>query len=164
MLAPIVSIKHYVQTFITSILTATVLNVEIADSVIAPAAAANEVLEGSIVKAVFVEIWATNIDVDTTRAAFNLTVEKRPGNTPAMTNAQSLVLDRYPNKKNILYTTQGILTSGSAGPAIPLFRQWIKIPKGKQRMGLDDKIVLNISNVATSTMQVCGVYTYKEYR
>ncbi len=79
-----------------------------------------------------------------------------------MTLAQSQNLGAYPNKKNILYTTQGILADANdGGPTIPLIRGWIKIPKGKQRMGLDDRIVVNIT--AVGALRLCGISTFKEY-
>ncbi len=163
MLAPIVSKKHYVQTGLTNIAVAAILNIEIADSVLAPAAALNEVVEGSVVKAVFIEIWALGNSAAGNFGAFNMTIEKRGQGSPAMTNTQSLNLGSYPNKKNILYTTQGVLSTGSVSAAIPLIRQWFAIPKGKQRMGIGDKIVLNLSNISAIGYDVCGIYTYKEY-
>lgn len=79
---------------------------------------------------------------------------------PAMTFTNSATLDSYSNKKNVLYTTQG-LTPDANGNPIPFVRQWFKIPKGKQRFGLTDSLVLNISaNVEDVTH--CGLMIYKE--
>ncbi len=122
----------------------------------------NEVLEGSIIKAVYLEIWLHGTGTTGTVSSFNMTLEKRPANAASMTIGQANALDAYPNKKNILYTTQGIV-----GPedtqAVPMLRQWFAIPKGKQRMGFEDDIVLNIASIVT-TFNVCGMFIYKEYR
>ncbi len=93
---------------------------------------------------------------------FTLTVEKKRTTETDMTNAQSANLQSYPNKKNILYTTQGIVNSTHTGPAIPIIRQWIKIPKGKQRFGLGDQFMVNL-NSGGGSLQTCGIFIYKEY-
>ncbi len=161
-LPPINSNKHYVHRTALTIAVGAIQNVIVVQSVVAPATANSfSVEEGSIVKAIFVEIWAI---ADTGLTAFTMSVEKRPSSSPAMTFAQSANMGAYPNKKNILLTTQGLLADKTAGPAIPLYRQWIPIPKGKQRMGLSDELVLNVSNIGGNTFQVCGIFTYKEYR
>ncbi len=158
------SIKHFVQRAITNVNNATILNEVIVDAVIAPADAAQEVTQGSVIKAIFIEFWITGLGTIAQDSAFNITVEKQSGGQPNMTNAQSLALDAYPNKKNILYTTQGLLTSNQSSQApVPLIRQWIAVPKGKQRFGLGDRLLLNFSNISTVNYQICGVYIYKEY-
>ncbi len=165
MRAVIHSNKHYVPRVISTAASGGIVNETIAVAVIAPASAnATQVVEGSNVKAVFVETWLAGAGTAGQQSAFNITLEKRMGGQPAMTNAQSLALDAYPNKKNILYTTQGIISSDLVGPTTPIIRQWFAIPKGKQRMGLGDTIVLNLSAIAAIDFQFCGQYTYKEYR
>ncbi len=165
MLAPINSVKHYVHRAVTSVVTATVLNDSIVDAVVASAVSTpNEVLEGSVVKAVFVELWINAIASVGGITAFNISLEKVPAGVAKMTNAQSLNLMVYPNKKNILYTTQGELSSLSIAQAVPILRQWFAIPKGKQRFGLADELILNVSVISTNDLSVCGFYTYKEYK
>ncbi len=165
MLAPIISKKHFVHQSIMSIAASSITNLVLLDSVPAPANASTaQVEEGSVVKAIHIEMWYVGLGGQTSPASFNSTLEKLPANVGFMTFAQAANLMSYPNKKNILYTTQGAISQADAGPAIPLFKAWYKIPKGKQRMGLDDKIVLNIANLATVTYQVCGISIYKEYQ
>ncbi len=166
MLAPINANKHYVgQTFATLASSAIVVK-PIADAVVAPASStAFDVEEGSVVKAIFVEIWLSGAGVTGQQISFSITVEKLPSNVAQMTFTQSANLGAYTNKKNILYTTQGILGSAESGnQSVPLIRQWIAIPKGKQRMGLGDRLVLNISNLSTISINHCGMFIYKEYR
>ncbi len=166
MVPPINSVKHYFQRPVTNVGAAAILNETIVDAVVLTAVnLANEVQEGAVIKAVFVETWAIGIGSDGAQSSFNMTLEKVPASAPAMTNAQSLALMTYPNKKNVLYTTQGILGSSlGGGNTTPLLKQWFAIPKGKQRFGLGDKLNLNFSNIATNIYQICGFYTYKEYR
>ncbi len=164
MLSPINTNKHFVHLVRTVVATGTMLNVVVVNSVVAPAAAAtNQVTEGSVIKAIFFELWMhSNVTTGGTTTAFNVTVEKRPANAAAMTNANASNLQSYANKKNVLYTTQGVL-GPDAAQAVPLLRQWIAIPKGKQRMGFEDDVVLNINSI-TGALSVCGITIYKEYR
>lgn len=165
MLAPINSVKHYFQRFATTLVGAAIVNEVIVDAVVASAVnLPNEVLEGSIVKAVYVEIWMVGLDLEGIQSVFNITLEKVPSNAPPMTNAQSVTLMTYPNKKNILYTTQGIIGSSVGSNTIPIIKQWFAIPKGKQRFGLGDELRLNFSNIGGGSYQICGFYVYKEYR
>ncbi len=123
--------------------------------------AAHDVREGSVIKAVYIERWLVGDDAAGINAQFNLTVEKKSGSQPDMTFANSANLGAYPNKKNILYTTQGIVGSSDGFSPIPVIRQYILIPKGKQRFGLDDELHVNISFVTKGT--TCGLETFKEY-
>ncbi len=131
-------------------------------AVVAPATGnAEDVKEGSLVKAIFVEMWILSGGNTGTSSQFTLAIEKRPGNTPAMTAAQLVNLGAYNNKKNVLYMTQGVI-SGKDTNSIVVIRNWLKIPKGKQRFGLDDRIVVNFTPTG-STTQICGFVTFKEY-
>ncbi len=68
----------------------------------------------------------------------------------------------YPNKKNILFYSQGVIGDLTT-QSIPVVRNWFLIPKGKQRMGLGDKIVETLTATA-AVIQNCGFSTYKEYK
>jgi len=164
MLAPINSNKHYVPQSLATVATGTITGRSAVNAVVAPAVAnADEVRQGAIVKALFVEIWILGGEASGTNTSFILTIEKRPSAAPAMTFINSQGLGSYANKKNILYSTQGVVGSDQGGQgAIPVIRQWFKIPKGKQRMGLGDRIVVNISALANSLV-ICGQFIYKEY-
>ncbi len=119
----------------------------------------NHVAVGTIIKAVYVEMWmiggAQNI------ASTVTTVEKVPGGNIAQSYQDSITLHTYSNKKNILYTTQGLMGEQDSNP-IPFIRMWIKIPKGKQRFGLGDILKLNISAI-TNTVEFCGMFIFKSY-
>ncbi len=161
--SPIVSVKHYVHRTNVLLSSGSIQNNVIAEGVVLPATAlASDVKQGAVVKAVFCEIWLLGKGLINSTTQFNLTVEKISSGGPIQTFAQSLNLGVYPNKKNIFYTTQGVL-SGENQQSIPVIRNWILIPKGKQRMGLSDRIMLNVSATGQN-INVCGVFTYKEYQ
>ncbi len=164
MVAPIVSIKHFVARALTSTGAGAMSNLSLVVSV-AQTAVVNtrDVVEGSIVKAVWIELWIISTDGTGLISQFVITLEKLPAQATAMTAAQALNLMAYPNKKNILYTTQGMIGSEVDGQPVPIIRQWFKIPKGKQRMGLGDRINLNFTTVGQAVSS-CGMFIFKEYK
>ncbi len=159
MRAVINSIKHYVQIPVTTIASGAVAARAIANAVAAPATGTtDEVNIGSIVKAVYVEIWA---DGDITEATIVAAIEKRKAGSaaPTFTNMNNLMA--YDNKANVLQVHQGLPPAGDN--IVPLFREWIKIPRGKQRMAQGDKLTLSIAATGTE-IHFCGFFTYKEYQ
>ncbi len=163
MVRPMVhSQKHYVQTSVSSITGGAVSTIFIVAAVsVANKDTASEVEEGSTVKAVYFEHWlkageASNL------GSFVAAIYKIPGGGSALTFAQMAALGTTANKKNILYTTQGLMNINS-GSATNFIKGWIKIPKSKQRFGLGDFLALTISAAATIDLDHCGFATYKEY-
>ncbi len=164
MVAVINSNKHYVHSASAAIANGAIRTIEITDAVNATVAdQPNEVEEGSVVKAVHVEQWLVGKEATNTSSQFTLIVEKVPAGQASATVAQMANLGTYPNKKNVLYTTQGILGPLVDGQStVPVIRDWVLIPKGKQRQGLGDKIVETI--LAVGALRSCGVSIYKEFR
>ncbi len=164
MLAPINTVKHYVHFTNAILASGGIDGLEIVNAVVAPATSnAEDVREGAIIKAVYIEMWLTNDGGTGTDNQFNVALEKIPTSGIAMTYAQSVNLGAYPNKKNVLFTSQGVQGASVDGiDGIPVLRSWILIPKGKQRFGLGDRLVLNISSTGFS-LRRCGMSTYKEY-
>ncbi len=161
MLAPISAIKHYVQFSLANVVGGAITKLAIVDATdLQDVTAASEVIEGSIVKAVYIELWVTSDDV--TQSSGIITLEKKMAQSPAMTAAQSALLMKYPNKKNVLYTTMGLYAPKTGANPIPVIRQWFKIPKGKQRFGFDDQLNLNV-HAQSDGVNLCGFATYKEY-
>ncbi len=153
------SIKHYVQVTVTTVVSGAEASVAIANAAVAPAVSAtSDVNIGSLIKAVYVEIWA---DGDVTEATFNCIISKRPSGVAAPTNAQMNNLMAWDNKNNILVNHQGLPPAGDN--VIPVFREWIKIPRGKQRMSVGDKLTLTVAATGTE-IHFCGFFTYKEYQ
>jgi len=156
----ITSRKHMHQLGINSVMGGTLSVITFLDAKQdANHATSQDVDIGSNVKAVYVEIWL--LAGSQQPGSITVTIEKRVSGSPAMTFTNSATLHTYNNKNNLFYTTQG-LTPDANGNPIPFLRQWIKIPKGKQRMSLGDKLVLNLSaNVEDCTF--CGLMIYKDY-
>ncbi len=152
--------KHYVQQSRSQVATVAIATIDIISSVEGTTAnAVDEVVEGATVKAVFVEMWLLDSAND---GSFIVTLEKLEALTSAMSFAQSNALGTYKNKKNVLYCTQGLSPNNGVGNPVPIIRQWFKIPKGKQRFGLSDKLHLNITNNGLNDLEFCGFFTYKE--
>jgi len=163
MRAPIHSNKHYVQRSNVSIATGTVLSNNIVNAIAEGSArgSTDQVTEGSIVKACYVELWCKS-DADAgTSTQQNTVLEKVPAGQVPINATQILNMGSYPNKKNILYSSQGNLGDLTT-QAMPLMRQWYKIPKGKQRFGLGDKLVLTFGSVGFAC-DFCALFIYKEY-
>ncbi len=160
MRAPIHSNKHYVQRSLTTVLAGAIDNEILAVAVDSPATGnATHVATGAVIKAVFIELWVRSQEVSP--GTVLVSIIKVPGAGGVPTFAQHVALHQYNNKKNVLYHTQG-LTNDANADAIPFIRMWVKIPKSKQRFGLDDILTLTISAQALDNVS-CGFATYKEY-
>ncbi len=159
MKAQIHSIKHYVHQLKTTVASGGTTGYDLVDAVAEGAARANtfSVNEGNTVKAIYVELWVSGASVDNT---VNCIVVKIPGTGANPTFTEMNNLGSYENKKNILEAHQG-LTSAS-GTVIPMLRHWIKIPRGKQRMGQGDRIAVRLSATG-AVVNFCGIATFKEY-
>ena len=156
----ITSRKHLVQIPVDSVMGGTLKVIPLANALQnADHAVATNVNVGATIKAIYVEMWimaeAQNI------GSITLTVEKLEGTQPEMIFAQNAVLHNYANKKNIFYTTQGLTGENDTNP-IPFLRAWIKIPKGKQRFGSNDRLVINLAG-NTEDARHCGLVIFKDY-
>lgn len=125
--------------------------------------APQHVEEGAIVKACYVEYWVSQ-DSASIVGSYTVVLEKDPGGNAGITSANMAALHDYDNKKNILFTAQGLLTPNDGGQ-VPVLRGWYKIPKGKQRMGLGDKlsVVIRNNNATSIDINFCGLVIFKEY-
>ncbi len=161
MKAPIHSQKHYVQFPFDQITTGTRQNINLITAVQSTVAnLANEVAEGSIIKAIYIELWLQNSAND---GESIVTLTKDPQNATGPTFAQMAALFTYTNKKNVLFSHQGLTSNDGVGNPVFVLRQWLKIPKSKQRFGLADQLNLNISNTSANNLNRCGLALYKEY-
>ncbi len=162
MRATINSTKHYVQFTQFAVASASVATHVHVDAVaIAAVSNPDEVREGAVIKAVFIELWLLS---DTNASnSYVVTVEKTSGSEIVPTLSEMSTLMSYRNKKNILFTSQGLVgENGSTNPT-PVLRQWIKIPKGKQRFGRLDSLRVNIAAIGATALEGCSFSTYKEY-
>ncbi len=162
MVRPVVhSVKHYVQFSRSTVATVAAVNENIAKAVEGTTAnLVDEVVEGTIVKACYVELWV----IDSGNAGSGVVVlSKEQSNNVGPIFGQANSLGTYANKKNILFTSQGLFPNdGIANPRV-VMRGWYKIPKSKQRFGLGDSLVLTIANNSAQDLFYCGFATYKEY-
>ncbi len=149
--------KHYAQHSLFTVAAGAISNRVIANALAAPAAS-NQVREGAIISAVYIEMW-----IQTDDAALGssiVTLEKVPAGQTLMAAGQSAALDTYPNKKNIFFTHMGLTSNNVTYPMSPI-KGWFKIPKGKQRFGLNDQLVLNVHGQSNG-LNACGFFIYKE--
>ena len=122
----------------------------------ASASNAKEVAVGTIVKAIYVEVWGHASSAQP--GTVTILVERLPGGNTNPTDAELADLHTYANKKNILYVTQGVTGDSNTNPT-PWIRQWILIPKGKQRFGLGDRLQLTIRAISND-FEWCGLNIY----
>ncbi len=158
MVAPINSIKHYVQIGLGSVGAASATAHLIAQGIEAVSTTPTQVRAGAVVKAVYIEMWikASAEAVANVLVTFVKTVDLQ---TPTITDMGTL--HDYTNKKNVLYHTQGLVNDSNAD-AIPFVRGWFKVPKGKQRIGLGDSLFLVVTAQGPAVDE-CGFFVYKEY-
>ncbi len=149
--------KHYVQFSLGATASGAITSLKLAESVAAPTAK-DEVREGCTISAVYVEMWLTSDD--TAGGTCISTFHKKPPGTANLTVAQSADLNTYPGKNNIFSTHMGLLGPNVQVP-IPVFREWIKIPRGKQRMELGAQLKLNLHGQSNG-LAFCGFVIYKE--
>ncbi len=158
---PIHSQKHIVQYPFDAITTGTHQAIDLVIAVQSTVAnLANEVAEGSVIKAVFVELWLQNTS-NLAESIVTLCKDGKDGVGPNFTQMASLFT--YNNKKNVLFTHQGLASNDGVSGPVRIMGEWYPIPKGKQRFGLGDKLILSIANVSANSLNRCGMAIYKEY-
>ncbi len=163
MLAPLVTIKHMVNIENSTLAAGAATNIELVQSVAQTAVVnAGDVVEGSLVKQVYIEMWLKSNASAGTDVKFQLIIEKVIAGQTPITFTQMNNLMSYPNKKNILYSTQGVLGDLTT-QSLPITRQWHSIPKGKQRFGLGDQLILSVS-ATDAVLQRCGLIIFKEWK
>jgi len=155
--------KHIFQISQSTVGQALVGNAVFAVAIEATSTTPFDVEEGAIVKACYVEFWVSQ-DSSSVVGSYTIALYKDPGGTnPALTGNMAALHD-WSNKKNLFFTAQGLLTPNDGGQ-VPVLRGWYKIPKGKQRMGLGDRLIVTIrnNNLTAIDINFCGLVVYKEY-
>ncbi len=165
MLAPISTIKHYIQQT-NAVLTAAALRSQVLVNAVSVGNAHSntfDVTEGAIIKAIHLDFWALNDGIAGTTTQINAILEKVVAGQASATVSNLLNLQAYENKKNIFTSFQGTMSAAIDGSnAITYMQGWFKIPKGKQRFGIGDSLVLSIG-AGGQDLIICGMATYKEY-
>ncbi len=153
--------KHYVQMSRFNVgANAEVENVLIDSQAISATNTVEEVIEGSSVKAIYIELWAIGTASD---ASSIVTLAKFPVNSVEFTFAQMAAMGLTANKNNVLFFHQGLASNDGISGPIPIMRGWYKIPKSKQRFALADRLVLQTACQGADTIDFCGFAIYKEY-
>ncbi len=126
-------------------------------------AVADDVERGCIIKAIWMElwIWSTTIVADGVTSGFDAYIMKNPGNnlTPPLPGTTGTSNE----KKFIFKTWKGLTSTRSQGAPPYSWKGWIKIPKRYQRMGANDKILLNFTATGANAL-ACQNYIYKWYK
>ncbi len=163
MRAVIHSRKHIFQISQATVAQGIVLDTILAQAIEGHSTVPGQILEGVSLKACYVEFWLSQ-DSASTVGSYTVILYINPGNTPIVNTSQMAALHDYPNKKNILFTAQGLLSPNDGGQ-VPVLRAWYKIPKGKQRFGLNTSLNLAVrnNNAAAIDINLCGLAVYKEY-
>jgi len=149
--------KHIVQTSLFAVGSGAIAQVHIANAVAVPTAR-QHVREGAKISSVYLEYWVTSDDA--AQGSSIISLEKQSGNQTAMSTAESAAMNAYPNKKNVLHIQMGLNGPNTQYP-MPAVKGWFKIPKSKQRFGLDDLLVLNFHGQSNG-LSICGNAVYKE--
>ncbi len=157
------SIKHFTPYTVATTASGAIRNVTLASAVAkgATRTAVSSVEEGCKIFGSYIELWINGIGSATNETQFIVVLVLLKSGAAAPTASDMLNLQAYENKKNILYTTQGVI--GSVGnQSIPLMRERYQVPKGKQRFGLGDSLNLVIATVGAS-VKTCGIAVFKEF-
>lgn len=161
-LSPIDSVKHIVQQEATTTTSTNVRNIVVADVVARGTTRTNafDIWEGAKLFQCYIELWLNGLG-STNPAKFQLVIMKLTAGQTPPTFTEMSNLTSYEGKKNILFTSQGIV--GAAGnQSIPILRDWYKIPKGKQRFSIGDSVNVILA-VTNESVQSCGLVIFKEY-
>ncbi len=163
MKAPIKSKKHIFQIALSNVTQAAAVTTTFINAQEATGLTPDDVEEGAIVKACYIEYWVANESASVV-GSYTVILCKLPGGVADPGAASIAALHDWVNKKNILFTSQALVPVEDAG-VIPVMRGWYKIPKGKQRFGLGDRLVIAIRNNNGSAVDLrfCGLAIYKEY-
>ncbi len=163
MKAPIHSKKHIVQIAQSTVSQGAIVNSVFINAQEAPSTTPDQIGEGSLVKSCYLEYWIQN-DSASVIGSYTVIVYKNPGNGHTAVTGDLAALHDWGNKKNILFTAQALAPTNDSS-MIPVLRGWYKIPRGKQRMGLDDRMAVAIRNNNATAIDIgfCGLAIYKEY-
>ncbi len=154
--------KHIFQISQGTVAQAAVANFTFIQAIEGTSTTPQDIEEGAIVKACYVEFWVSQ-DSASVVGSYTVALMKLTSGSANPTTTNMAALHDYNNKKNILFTAQGLLPPNDGGQ-VPVLRQWYKIPKGKQRFGLNDRMLLSIrnNNLTAVDQNHCGLIIFKE--
>ncbi len=157
------SVKHIVQLTPTLVAALAVGKITIAEGKaladIDTVLSASDVRAGAVIKAVYCELWIAGDGTEQSSSTWCF--KKRSAGDGNMTFAEINAMQGFPGKNTILMSGQGIVPSQGQYP-MAIFKGWIKVPKGKQRIALGDQLEIVVSSIADG-IRMCGLFIFKEY-
>ncbi len=155
------STKHYVQSSLRTIAAGVSESVVLAEGTrLQDVVGVDDVVQGSTIKAIWVEHWIRSGEISP--GSFICAIYKAPSGVAVFSTGGIAALNNADNKKNVLFMSQGLVNDANS-TALSVYRGWLKIPKGKQRMGLGDRLILQTFAQGAIDLVACGASTYKEY-
>ncbi len=144
-------------------LTGTLRNVTIAKAVNSPqsAAAPEEVVHGSIIKAIYVVLDVCGLGGTGVLNNFDGFLIKSPGANIAPPSP--IAVGTSNEKKFVIRQWHGMIMRNQDGNAPLHWEGWIKIPKRYQRMGTDDTWIITLICTAAVTGHASLQVIYKWY-
>ncbi len=155
---PVINTEKHVAQFSLAAVAAGAVSVSNLASAAAVPTGSTQVREGAKISAIYIEMWVQSDDAAAGTVIF--TIHKLPGAGTNVTTTEMAALNDYDNKKNILFTQMGLIPNNVTYP-MNLIKGWIKIPKSKQRFGLNDRLQMNIF-AQSNGLSFCGFALYKE--
>jgi len=167
-LRPIQRIKHVVD--LEGVVDETpVVNLDIVLATDTPVLAQTaQVITGSNVHAIYLNLQAIAVG-GSARPNFFMCIFKNPGGNLAALGFDPRAMGSNDNKRFVFHQEMKMLnepTTGQTSIPVTIFNGVIKIPKGYQRMGPNDKISINIvmGNNSLIDADWCLEAHYKEFR
>ncbi len=163
MAAPINRVKHIVDSSAT-LAANTVLSIAVVDTVDNPVFTnANNVATASKVYGIYLNVQVVSNEDEVLGAVpnFYLMVAKNPGSN--LTLPSPAAVGASDNRKYVFHQEMTMIQNFNGGNPRTVFNGVIKIPKGYQRNGIDDKIQVDVICPAIDTA-VCFQCIYKEFR
>ncbi len=122
-----------------------------------------EVQIGAVIKWIYIEFNLNGVDNSTVAQIFHWMILKNPnsqisGADPALYNKdfKSKIL-----KRGMEMLPQNPIGSGGVVQTKRIFI--VKIPKGLQRFGQNDKLQFIYKSTSASAINICGIHIFKEY-
>ncbi len=153
--------KHYVQDSLRTITASTAETIVLVEGVRQQDITnVEDVDQGSTVKAIYIEHWLRT--QSTSPGSYICAIYKAPVGVAVFTTGGLAAINNADNKNNVLFFSQGLLNDQDSS-ALGVYRGWLKIPKGKQRMALGDRFILQTFAQGALDLTACGFATFKEY-
>ncbi len=162
-LRPVNSNKNIVTAF-TASTAGTKTTIVVANAVDSAAlATTNQVERGSAIKAIWLElwIWATEEIAVGVTTGIDAYIIKNPGTN--FTNPIPGTVGSSNEKKFVFKSWKGLIGPKTQGFPAYFWKGWIKVPKGMQRQGANDRFDFVFQSTGTNVL-VCHNFIYKWFK